>query len=84
LIKISLPKQIPEDIRRKGSAITLEVLRGDIGKRWKLLKHTIVAWTSLPIFRFFCKHYLFKLFNKFQNIQIKIKIHQFKNHRIIF
>ncbi|CAF0923785.1 unnamed protein product [Didymodactylos carnosus] len=48
-----LPKIIPEDIRRKGSATTLELLRGDIGKRWKLLKHTIVAWTSLPVFRFF-------------------------------
>ena len=46
---------MPEDVRRKGSATTLELLRGDIGKRWKLLKHTIVAWTSLPIFRFFCK-----------------------------
>ncbi len=66
--KPSLPKQIPEDIRRKGSATTLEVLRGDIGKRWKLLKHTIVAWTSLPIFRFFCKNFLLKLFNKYQNI----------------
>jgi hypothetical protein len=62
--KPSLPKQIPEDIRRKGSATTLEVLRGDIGKRWKLLKHTIVAWTSLPI----CKNFLLKLFNKYQNI----------------
>jgi hypothetical protein len=61
-----LPKQIPDDIRRKGSATTLELLRGDIGKRWKLLKHTIVAWTSLPIFRYFCKNFfLFKLINKF-------------------
>jgi hypothetical protein len=77
--KFSLPKQIPEDIRRKGSATTLELLRGDIGKRWKLLKHTIVAWTSLPIFRFFCKHFFFILFNKFSTIQIKIKI---SNHRI--
>ncbi|CAF4630135.1 unnamed protein product, partial [Rotaria socialis] len=50
-----LPKEIPEDIRRVGSATTLELLRGDVGKRWKLLKHTIVAWTSLPIFRYFCK-----------------------------
>lgn len=56
----SLPKHIPEDIRRKGSATTLELLRGDIGKRWKLLKHTIVAWTSLPIFRFFCKTFPLK------------------------
>ncbi|CAF3322328.1 unnamed protein product [Rotaria socialis] len=48
-----LPKEIPEDIRRVGSATTLELLRGDVGKRWKLLKHTIVAWTSLPIFRYF-------------------------------
>lgn len=55
----SLPKHIPEDIRRKGSATTLEVLRGDIGKRWKLLKHTIVAWTSLPIFQYFCKKLIF-------------------------
>ena len=46
-----LPKRIPEDIRRKGSSTTLELLRGDIGKRWKLLKHTIVAWTSLPMVR---------------------------------
>lgn len=44
-------KKLPEDIRRKGSATTLEVLRGDIGKRWKLLKHTIVTLTSLPMFR---------------------------------
>ncbi|CAF0811531.1 unnamed protein product [Adineta ricciae] len=48
-----LPKRLPEDIRRKGSAATLETLRGDIGKRWKLLKHTVVAWTSLPIFQYF-------------------------------
>ncbi|CAF1256928.1 unnamed protein product [Adineta steineri] len=53
IILKDLPKRIPEDIRRKGSATTLEVLRGDIGKRWKLLKHTIVAWTSLPIFQYF-------------------------------
>lgn len=50
-----LPKRVPEDIRRKGSATTLEVQRGDIGKRWKLLKHTIVAWTSLPIFQYLCR-----------------------------
>ena len=50
-----LPKRLPEDIRRKGSSTTLELLRGDIGKRWKLLKHTIVAWTSLPMFRLFCE-----------------------------
>ncbi|UJR21713.1 hypothetical protein I4U23_024790 [Adineta vaga] len=53
IILKDLPKRIPEDIRRKGSATTLEILRGDIGKRWKLLKHTIVAWTSLPIFQYF-------------------------------
>jgi len=57
--KISLPKQIPEDLRRKGSATTLEILRGDVGKRWKLLKHTIVAWTSLPMFRFLCTKIIF-------------------------
>ena len=48
-------RRVPDDIRRKGSAITLQTLRGDVGKRWKLLKNTIVAWTSLPIFRTFCK-----------------------------
>ncbi|CAF1193148.1 unnamed protein product [Rotaria sordida] len=67
IILKDLPKQIPEDIRRIGSATTLELLRGDVGKRWKLLKHTIVAWTSLPIFRYFYQ-------NKDSEIQ-KISVH---------
>ncbi|CAF3718733.1 unnamed protein product [Rotaria sp. Silwood1] len=78
-----LPKQIPEDIRRVGSATTLELLRGDVGKRWKLLKHTIVAWTSLPIFRYFYQNKDSEIQKTSNHIQPQSNIHHESNDSTI-
>ncbi|CAF4900078.1 unnamed protein product [Rotaria sp. Silwood1] len=67
------------DIRRVGSATTLELLRGDVGKRWKLLKHTIVAWTSLPIFRYFYQNKDSEIQKTSNHIQPQSNIHHESN-----
>ncbi|CAF0802219.1 unnamed protein product [Rotaria sp. Silwood1] len=71
------------DIRRVGSATTLELLRGDVGKRWKLLKHTIVAWTSLPIFRYFYQNKDSEIQKTSNHIQPQSNIHHESNDSTI-